>query len=98
GPRAGRCVRALRRVSRAVPAWRAIDRGRRGTAAPAGRTVRGQVLLRATIPLPAHRSARSDPRRPGTVLSGRAGGRRVRAEGPRPAVREVGRVSVLRPG
>ena len=55
-------------------------------------------LLRTVVPLPAHRPARPDRRRPGALRARRARGGRVRAEGARPALREVRRLSLLRPG
>ena len=81
---AGRAARrrlgALRRLPRAVPAGRAADRGRRRAAAPARGAVGLEELLRAAVPLPAHRPARPRGGRPGADRPGRAGGRRVHPE------------------
>ena len=57
-----------------------------------------QELLRAAVPLPAHRPARPRGRRPGAARPGRAGGRRVRAGRPRRPVRGGRRLPVLRAG
>ena len=85
GPRARRRLGAVRGLPRDQPVRAAGDRGRRRAAAPAGGAVGQQVLLRAAVPLPAHRPARPRGRRPGAERAGRGrgGGVRARTRSPR---------------